>query len=103
MTWSVEDGQVEPTEALGVGYHVDLYDLAARDGEPMTETGRPSTVRTTPAAPFTRVGLHLTFAVAAGFGLVAAILVFAFVRPGRAAAAPVPDQERSLAGVGQTS
>src|SRR5262249_34453028 len=30
----VEDGQVEPAEALGVGDDVDFRDLAARDGEP---------------------------------------------------------------------
>ncbi len=40
-------------------------------------------------------GLDLTFMVAAGFGLVAGVLVFAFVRPGRAA--PAPDPKRSLA------
>jgi hypothetical protein len=42
-------------------------------------------------------GLDLTFVVAAAFGLAAGILVVAFVRPGRAAPAPAPDQERPLA------
>ena len=45
-------------------------------------------------------GLDLTFVVAAGFGLVAAIAVLAFVRPDRAA--PAPDQEQSLADTRQT-
>ena len=46
-------------------------------------------------------GLDLTFVVAAAFGLVAAIAVFAFVRP--AGAAPAPQQERPLAQARQTS
>lgn len=46
-------------------------------------------------------GLDTTFVVAAGFGVVAAIAVFAFVRPRPAASAPV--EERSMAGAGRAS
>jgi hypothetical protein len=38
----VEEGQVEPVEAIGVGEHVDLDDLPAFDGE-AHDRNRPST------------------------------------------------------------
>lgn len=48
-------------------------------------------------------GLDLTFAVAAGLGLLAGIAVLAFVRPSRPAPAARPDKQQSLAGAGNAS
>ena len=42
-------------------------------------------------------GLDLTFMVAAGFALTAAITVLTFVRPARPAPAPAPHHDRPLA------
>jgi hypothetical protein len=40
-------------------------------------------------------GLDLTFAVAAGFGLIGCVVVFGFVRPGRPAGAEKPRSPES--------
>ena len=39
---AVEDGQVEPEEALRVGDHIDFHNLAARDGEPYDRDRLPA-------------------------------------------------------------
>jgi hypothetical protein len=52
----IENRQVEPVEALGVGRDVDRNDLPALTVKPPTENGSPSRFETAPAAPLMSAG-----------------------------------------------